>query len=254
MKNFSIVFIAIMLFSLSSCQEDTKEESVQTSMENFTLKTESLKSLSPFSISYKINEIKIKKNSSSSYRVSTIRYNDESLDSITDTFDISIIGNILKISVDFTSNKYFIEKNTETNQLYFSINNEKEMILENSLQNIKENDLYALNRLITLYVELYDNTIRKMGPETDILAKKTCAMFESNIGFTGTAASIRSIEDAQAFIANGHGDCSIKGTDISCAGGNHVCLSTTTMQCSGATCSGGQSGGGTGGGGWKTSN
>lgn len=59
MKNFSIVFIAMMLFSLSSCQEDTKEESVQTSMENFTLKTESLKSLSPFSISYKINEIKI---------------------------------------------------------------------------------------------------------------------------------------------------------------------------------------------------
>jgi hypothetical protein len=105
---------------------------------------------------------------------------------------------------------------------------------------------------MALYIELYDTSIRKIGSETDVLAK-SCAVFESNIGFTSTAASIRSNEDAQEFIGHGHSDCKIMGTDISCAGGyNHVCFSTTTIQCTGATC--GAPSGSSGGGGWKISN
>jgi len=250
LKSSYVLLILLLLSSVSSC-EDEKRDEVSTTMEKFILKTESLKSLSPFSIGYKINEIKIKKNNSSSYSVSTIRYDNKSQNSETDHFEISIAGNKLNISSNFYSNNYRIEKDEKMNLLVFYKNNTKEIFSENLVKNIKGNDLYAINRLMALYIELYDTSIRKMGPDTDILAKKSCAVFESNIGFTSTAASIRSNEDAQEYIGNGHPDCKIMGTDVSCAGGyNHACFSTTTMQCTGATC-GGSTGGG---GGWKVSN
>ncbi|WP_221414029.1 hypothetical protein, partial [Elizabethkingia miricola] len=75
----------------------------------------------------------------------------------------------------------------------------------------------------------------------------SCAVFESNIGLTATAASIRANEDAQAYVS-GHRDCRIRGTDVSCAtGGGHACVATVTIQCTGTTCGGDSTGGG---GGW----
>lgn len=76
-----------------------------------------------------------------------------------------------------------------------------------------------------------------MGNETSILAKKkACAEFESNIGFTSSAAAYRAKYDAQEFIADGHSDCKIIGTDVSCVTDSHVCFATTTMACNGSTC------------------
>ncbi|WP_278554795.1 hypothetical protein [Elizabethkingia bruuniana] len=76
----------------------------------------------------------------------------------------------------------------------------------------------------------------------------SCAKFESAIGLTATAASIRANEDAQAYVSQNKG-CFIRGTDTSCAtGGGHACVATVTIQCSGPACPGTDLGGG--GGGW----
>ncbi|AZA62282.1 hypothetical protein EG340_15110 [Chryseobacterium indoltheticum] len=234
-----------------SCSNERNDE-ISTDMEKYSLKNETLKSLSPFSIGHKINEIKIKKNSLSSYTITTTRYEEDNTGHKNDIFEITLAEDILNISGNFYSINYDVEKNEKTNQIYFSKNGKKEIISEDFINTISGNDLHALNRLVALYIELYDNSIKKMGPETDVLAKKSCAKFESGIGFTGTASSIRSVEDAQAYIDSGHGDCKIAGTDTSCALGSHICASTTTLQCFGGSCSGG--GGSGGGGGWKVSN
>lgn len=77
-----------------------------------------------------------------------------------------------------------------------------------------------------------------------LFAGGSCAKFESGIGLTATASSIRANEDAQAYVAE-HRDCHIRGTDTSCAtGGGHACISTVTIQCGGPTCGGSTGGGG----------
>lgn len=78
----------------------------------------------------------------------------------------------------------------------------------------------------------------------------SCAKFESGIGLTATAASIRANEFAQAYVSK-HPGCSIRGTDTTCAnGGGQACISTVTIQCSGPACPSYDTGGTGGGGGW----
>lgn len=140
-------------------------------------------------------------------------------------------------STPMFSKLYSIKKDILKNTLYFNNGTTNIKITNTFLDNVSGDDAYVLKRLISLYIELYDTSIKKMGNETSLLAKKkACAQFESGIGFTSSAAAYRAQYDAKEFISEGHGDCKIIGTDVSCIFDGHICFATTTMACNGNTC------------------
>lgn len=243
MKNIyskkSIIFALLIFSSLvfTSCQNDTNEV-LEPRMENYTLKKQNLSSLSPFSINFNIRQINIDKLSNEQYEVSTFRATGKYGGSeIIENTDILLDNNFVTFSTKMFSNLYTIKKDVIKNELYFNNGTENLKVTNEFINAVKGNDAYALKRLMALYIELYDSSIKKMGNETDKLARtKACAEFESNIGFTSSAAAYRAKYDAEEFIADGHGDCRIIGTDVSCVTDSHVCFATTTMACSGATC------------------
>ncbi|MRM83262.1 hypothetical protein D1003_05400 [Riemerella anatipestifer] len=221
-----------------SCRNDSNEN-IESKMENYTLKEQSLRSLSPFSINFNIKRINIDKINNRRYKVSSLRAagrrgNPE----IVENTNVSLEDNLVVFSTAMFSNLYSIKKDVIKGTLFFNNGKEEVEVTNEFIDTVKGNDAYVLKRLIALYIELYDTSIRKMGGiETMRLAEqKACAEFESSIGFTSSAAAYRARYDAVQFINDGHGDCKIIGTDVSCVTDSHICFATVTMACNGATC------------------
>ena len=234
-KLFGLILFSSMLFT--ACQDDTNDI-IEPKMENYTLKEQNLSSLSPFSINFNIKQINVDKIKNGEYKVSSLRATGKHGNSeIIEDTNISLDSDFVIFSTTMFSKIYSIKKDVTKNILYFNNGKEYINVTNDFIDTIKGNDAYVLKRLIALYIELYDPSIKKMGNETNELArKKACAEFESNIGFTSSAAAYRAKYDAEEFIANGHGDCKIVGTDVSCVTDSHVCFATTTMACNGSTC------------------
>ncbi|MBD1398176.1 hypothetical protein H9Q13_13460 [Pontibacter sp. JH31] len=86
-----------------------------------------------------------------------------------------------------------------------------------------------------LYIESIDQSLNRYN--NAIAADKVvlqvagkCLEFTHDVGYTRTAAELR-VADSAAGEIDGNSSCVVKGTDTSCLTENHVCYSTTTLEC-----------------------
>lgn len=235
---FTIFGVYLTMFCLNSCRND-QQNIIQPEAEKYLLNETSLKSLSPFSINFKVTQIDIDKiNENDFILIQHIKNGKYGKSELKETTFLTIENSKVTLKTNFFSNEYSIVKDLKANTLIFKKNNISANVTESLINNLNENDGYALKRLLALYIELYDNTQKKLGfSETQAsTARLACAQFESSIGFTGSAAAYRAGYDAQMYIMDGHSDCKMIGVDVSCVTDRHVCLATVTMACNGATC------------------
>lgn len=235
MKKMFILLIVIV--SLYSCREEQKIS--QTEMEKYQLNEGSLKSLSPFSINFEVSQIDIDKLNDENYSIiqhrKTGKFGNET---VLEDYNLKIKNNEIVFETTLFNNEYKIVKNLDKNTFRFFKRNAEYSITNEFINNINIEDGYALKRMLSLYVELYDKDLKKMGySETQsTTAKAACAKFESSIGLTASAAAYRAGYDAQMYIMDGHSDCSFIGVDTSCVTDSHICISTVTMRCTGGSC------------------
>lgn len=231
MKNiFNSTFFLVLIF-LSSCRSEINnmEDPI---IEKFSLKEGTKNDLSSFSHIMGIYQIDIKKEKAiNNYTILTIRL-DKNNNQTADSFLVKYDKNNFEISTVINLNKkYNLTKDLNTNLLYFYANGEKYNVTQDFIDKINNKIFsYEFNRLMCLYIELYDKSIKR---ENILSARKNSfAVFESGIGFTKTAAEIRANYAAQEYLNEpGHQLCVLRGIDTSCVTDSHVCYSTATIEC-----------------------
>ncbi|MDY3339529.1 hypothetical protein PG279_10130 [Riemerella anatipestifer] len=114
---FGLVAFSFLLFM--SCRNDSNE-SIESKMENYTLKEQSLKSLSPFSINFNIKRINIDKINDRQYKVSSLRAAGRRGNSeIVENTNVSLDDSFVVFSTTMFSNLYSIKKDVTTGTLFF---------------------------------------------------------------------------------------------------------------------------------------
>lgn len=212
-----------------SCSKRTSEDaSGNLEIEKFKLASGTITNLSPLSVGQTIFKIEINEHLKNSYEVVTSYYQQDGKVGVR-KFNIHIQRENLKIENDGAA--LLVNHLTKNCNLITSHGNE--LVNEQMLATLNTSEMQELKRLTFLFLELYDKDIMKLGSKaTSSIERVRCYKFESGIGLTSTAAQQRAEDDANAYINDGHSDCTIVGNDVSCAIDAHICVSTVTMRCS----------------------
>jgi hypothetical protein len=237
--------IAISLSFLFSCtSEINKDEEIISSkyrLDEFSKKT----SLTNFAANHAIYNISLSKLEANKYKVITESYDLSTINkTLKNNYFITLTKNSVALETNVNGKFYRFIKNDIKNEASFQVKDQVFLLDDLFFQSISKEDDDVLNKLVSIFIELYDNNAKRLNSNAtkkvaNLIAGKSvssCLKFESAIGATATASKLRASIDTKEYISDGNSDCKAIGSDTSCAIDGHVCVTTVTMACS-SSCS-----------------
>lgn len=235
-----ITAVTIGVFYLSSCSSDSnKEQEIISSkyrLEEFSKKT----SLTNFAANHAIYNMSLTKVEANKFKVTTESYGLAVFNKQkTSNYFITLADNIVILQTNYNGKLYKLIKNDSKNEASFQIDKQIFLLNESFFESIGNEDDAILDLLVSIFVELYDNNATRLTSNVTrkvavSIAGKTasaCLKFESGVGLTASASTLRASTDAKEYISDGNSDCNVVGSDTSCVIDAHVCVTTVTMSC-----------------------
>lgn len=234
-----VVFLSTTIF-IACSSDNIKDE--QLIANEYQLNEISQKTnLTPFMANHSVYNLSIIKNGINRFKISTESYDTTNIKkSLIENYEVKISLNMVELNTSTNNKTYVFRKDIQKNEVAFYINKKGFTVDEFLLQNKNSEDDNVFNKLISLYIELYDSNAKRLSSDitnkvANSIANKTaesCYKFESAIGATASASQLRAKSDVTEYISDGNSDCKAVGSDTSCVVDSHVCVTTVTMSCS----------------------
>jgi len=236
-----LILITVFSISLFSCnKDDANSEELQKSLESDLFMKSTSNSLSEMTFNLGVRQIEPIKNNLNSFN---FKLNGEvsNLNGhlfIPNSTELNISkNNNSDIIVSFMNSNNYLKVNSS--EIQFSIDNQIFDYNDNNLDNLTSENETELIELIALYNEVTNSNLERtsFNDSQQYLRSGTCAFHALSVRSSRSYAKIKAVAAAEAWIADGHGDCSLVGdVNSGCAWEDFGCVAEQTMECNGASC------------------
>lgn len=240
---YILKFALITIFSigLTSCEkDDTDSNKIQSSLENDLFMKSYSDVLSDITFKLGVRQIEPVKNNANSFNFklngNTSELNGRSFNPNSNELNITKNDNSDVIVSFVNSNNSLI---VNQNDIKFDFNNQLYDYNDSNIDSLNIEDENELLELIALYNEVLNADLERStyNNSQEYARSETCVFHALSIRSSRSYAKIKAVAAAEAWIADGHDDCTMVGeVNSGCAWEDFGCVAEQTIECNGASC------------------